>query len=115
MNKILIVDGSPSDSRDIINLLMKAGYVPVCEGSIEARKKEATKLPPGAVIIAAMRLPESTAVDFIDWLKIRGKENPVIVLLDASNAMEIYQVMKNHGAVDVVHMRHWIRCLSKLS
>ena len=73
MNKILIVDASVSDSRVMSNLLMKAGYDPVCVESFESGKTEAAKLPPGAVIVTAMRLNDGTATDFIDWLKLQGK------------------------------------------
>ena len=61
MNKILIVDASGSDSRVMSNLLSRAGYDPLGIDSIEAGKVEAAKLPPGAVIVTAMRLPDGTA------------------------------------------------------
>ena len=69
MNKILIVDASASDNRVMANLLVKVGYDPVVAESIEAGKVEAAELPPGAVIVAAMRLPDGTARELINWLK----------------------------------------------
>ncbi|HBY16548.1 MAG TPA: two-component system response regulator, partial [Porphyromonadaceae bacterium] len=56
MNKILIVDASASDNRVMSGLLTKAGYDSVVAESIEAGKTEAAELPPGAVIVTAMRL-----------------------------------------------------------
>ena len=61
MNRILILDASASDYRTMSGLLMRAGYDPVPADSIEAGKFEAAKLPPGAVIVTAMRLPDGTA------------------------------------------------------
>ena len=61
MNKILILDSCSSDVRVIPNMLMRAGYDPVFRDSIQAGQIEAAKLPPGAVIVTAMRLPDGTA------------------------------------------------------
>ncbi len=61
MNKILIVDASATDYRVMSSLLMRAGYGPVSAECIEAGKVEAAKLPPGAVTVTAMRLPDGTA------------------------------------------------------
>lgn len=56
MNTILIVDASASDCRVMYSLLSRAGYDPIGVDSIEAGKVEVAKLPPGAVIVTAMRL-----------------------------------------------------------
>lgn len=102
MDKILIVDSSASNCRVISSLLLRAGYDPVCVECIEAGKTEATKLPPGAVIVTAMRLKDATAIEFIDWLKTVGLHHLVIVILDNFSATEIYNVMRGHGAVDII-------------
>ncbi|ROT04168.1 hypothetical protein [Lepagella muris] len=70
MNKILIVDASASDGRIMSGLLTRAGYDPVVTESIEAGKIEAAKLPPGAVIVTALRLNDGTAYELINWLKV---------------------------------------------
>lgn len=69
MNTILIVDAYASDSRIMSGLLTRAGYNPVFVDSIEAVKVEAAKLPPGAVVVTAMRLSDGTARELINWLK----------------------------------------------
>ena len=102
MNKILIVDASASDSRVMANLLMKAGYDPVVTESIEAGKQEAAKLPPGAVIVTAMRLNDGTAREFINWLKAEGYSFPVIAIVENLNPTELLAVMSGGGATDVV-------------
>ncbi|WP_304960053.1 hypothetical protein, partial [Bacteroides caecimuris] len=61
MNKILIVDASVSDNRVMSSLIVRAGYDPIISEKIEAAKEEVVKLPPGAVIVTAMRLPDGTA------------------------------------------------------
>lgn len=109
MNKILIID--TSDNRIMSGLLAKAGYDPICLVSIEAGKKEAAELPPGAVIVAAMRLPDGTARELINWLKYRGIQNPIVVILETFNAADVYEIMKNHGAVDVVQRAALNKCL----
>ena len=111
MNKALIVDASASDNRVMANLLVKAGYDPVVVESIETGKQAAVELPPGAVIVTAMRLPDGTARELINWLKCRGVQSPVIVILETFNAMEVYEIMKNHGAVDVVQRAALDKCL----
>lgn len=65
MNKVLIVDASASDGRIMTGLLARADYDPVITDCIEAGKAEAAKLPPGAVIVTAMRLSDGTAKEFI--------------------------------------------------
>ena len=54
MNRILIVDASESDRRLMSGLLVKSGYEPIAVEAMEAAKDEVAKLPPGAVIVAAM-------------------------------------------------------------
>lgn len=41
--------------------MTQAGYEPVNAESIEIGKVEVAKLPPGAFIVTAMRLPDGTA------------------------------------------------------
>lgn len=98
----MIVDASETDGRFMSGLLTRAGYDPVVVESIKAGKVEAAKLPPGAVIVTAMRLPDATAIEFIDWLKTVGLRHQVIVILDNFSAIEIYNVMRGHGAVDII-------------
>ena len=102
MNTILIVDASASDSRIMSGLLTRAGYNPVFVDSIEAGKLGAAKLPPGAVIVTAMRLPDGTAREFINWLNAEGYKFPVIAVVENLNALEIVNVMSGGGATDIV-------------
>lgn len=102
MNTILIVDASASDSRIMSGLLTRAGYNPVFVDSIEAGKLGAAKLPPGAVIVTAMRLPDGTAREFINWLNAEGYKFPVIAVVENLNALEIVNVMSGDGATDIV-------------
>lgn len=75
------------------NLLSRAGYAPLGVESIEAGKVEVAKLPPGAVIITAMRLPDGTAKEFINWLKTEGFGFPVIAIVDNLGNMDAIDVM----------------------
>lgn len=102
MNTILIVDASASDSRIMSGLLTRTGYNPVFVDSIEAGKLGAAKLPPGAVIVAAMRLPDGTAREFINWLKTEGYGFPVIAIVDNLSGIDAVEVMRGGGAVDVI-------------
>lgn len=101
MNKILIID-APTDSRVMSSLLMRAGYEPVSAECIEAGKIEAAKLPPGAVIVTAMRLPDGTAKEFINWLKTEGYKFPVIAIVDNLGNMDAIDVMRGGGATDII-------------
>lgn len=102
MNKILIVDASASDGRIMSGLLTKAGYDPVYTEGIEAGKVSAAELPPGAVIVAAMRLPDGTARELIDWLKHEDYKFPVIAIVENLNGLDAINVMRDGGAVDVI-------------
>lgn len=102
MNKILIVDASTSDNRVMYGFLTKAGYDPILAESIEAGKVEAAKLPPGAVIVTAMRLPDGTARELINWLNAEKYKFPVIAIVENLNAMDIVNVMSGGGATDIV-------------
>ena len=66
MNKILIVDASESDRRLISGLLTRAGYEPIIVGSMEAAKEEVAKLPPGAVVVTAMKFAHGTAQELVN-------------------------------------------------
>ena len=105
MNKILIVDASASDYRVMSSLLSKAGYDPIGVDSIEAGKVEAAKLPPGAVIVTAMRLSDGTAREFINWLKTEGFGFPIIVIVENLDPLDIVGVMSGGGATDIIQRR----------
>ena len=102
MNKILIVDASVSDNRVMSSLIVRAGYDPIISEKIEAAKEEVVKLPPGAVILTAMRLPDGTAKEFINWLKAEGYKFPVIAIVENLNNADVVSIMRGGGAVDVI-------------
>ncbi len=97
MNKTLIVDASDADGRIMSGLLIRAGYNPLVVGSIEAGKLEAAKLPPGAVIVTAMRLPDGTAKEFANWLKTEVYKFLVIAIVDnLANMDAIFSPLRNN-------------------
>ena len=102
MNKVLIVDASASDGRIMHDLLTRAGYEPVVTDSIEAGKVEVAKLPPGAVIVTAMRLSDGTARELINWLNAEGYKFPVIAIVENLSPMELIEVMGDSGAVAII-------------
>ena len=105
MNTILIVDASASDSRIMSGLLTRAGYNPVFVDSIEAGKIEVAKLPPGAVVVTAMRLSDGTARELINWLKTEGFSFPVIAIVENLDPLDIVNVMSGGGATDIIQRR----------
>lgn len=102
MNKILIVDASDSDRRFMSGLLTRAGYESIAIGSMEAAKDEVVKLPPGAVVVTAMKFAHGTAQELVNWQKREGYKFPVIAVVDNLNPLEIADVMKDGGAVDII-------------
>lgn len=61
MNKVLIVDASSSDLRIMAGFLTKAGYDAATAEDFDAAKEEVAILPPGAVVVAAMKFTRGTA------------------------------------------------------
>ena len=102
MNKVLIVDASSSDCRIMAGLLTKAGYDLITAEDFDAAKEEVVKLPPGAVVIAAMKFTGGTAQELINWQKREGYKFPVIAIVDNYNAVDILSVMRDDGAVDII-------------
>ena len=101
MNKVLIVDASESDRRLMSGLLTRIGYEPIPVESMEAAKEEVAKLPPGAVVVTAMKFVHGTAQELVNWQKREGYKFPVIAIVDNLNPLEIADVMKGWGAVDI--------------
>ncbi len=66
MNRVLIVDASSSDLRIMAGFLTKAGYEPITAEDFDAAKEEVAKLPPGAVVVTAMKFTVGTAREFIN-------------------------------------------------
>ena len=102
MNKVLIVDASDSDRRLMSSLLTRAGYEPIAVDNMEAAKEEVAKLPPGAVVVTAMKFAHGTAQELVNWQKQEGYKFPVITIVDNLNPLEIADVMKDGGAVDII-------------
>lgn len=102
MNKVLIVDASSSDCRIMAGLLTKSGYDLITAEDFDAAKEEVVKLPPGAVVIAAMKFTGGTAQELINWQKREGYKFPVIAIVDNYNAVDILSVMCDGGAVDII-------------
>ena len=102
MNKVLIVDDSDSDRRLMSSLLTRAGYDPIAVESLEAAKEAVAKLPPGAVVVTAMKFAHGTAQEVINWQKREGYKFPVIAIVDNFNPSDILSVMRDGGAVDVI-------------
>lgn len=102
MNQVLIVDASSSDPRIMAGLLTKAGYDPITAQDFDAAKEAVAKLPPGAVVVAAMKFTGGTAREFINWQKREGYKFPVIAIVDNLNPLEIADVMKGWGAVAII-------------
>ena len=102
MNKVIIVDASESDRRLMSGLLVKHGYEPIAVESMEAAKEEVAKLPPGAVVVTAMNFAHGTAQELVSWQKHEGYKFPVVAVVDNLNPLEIADVMKDGGAVDII-------------
>lgn len=102
MNKVIIVDASESDRRLMSGLLVKHGYEPIAVESMEAAKEEVAKLPPGAVVVTAMKFAHGTAQELVSWQKHEGYKFPVVAVVDNLNPLEIADVMKDGGAVDII-------------
>lgn len=105
MNKVLIVDASSSDSRIMAGLLTKAGYDPITAEDFDAAKKAVAKLPPGAVVVTAMKFTGGTARGLINWQKREGYKFPVIAIVENLNGLDTIEVLQDHGAVAVVQRR----------
>ena len=102
MHNQLIVDASESDRRLMSGLLMQAGYEPIAVDKMEAAKDEVAKLPPGAVVVAAMKFTGGTAQELINWQKREGYMFPVIAIVDNLNAVDLLSLMRDGGAVDII-------------
>lgn len=101
MNKVLIVEASESDRRLMSGLLVKHGYEPIAIETMEAAKDEVEKLPPGAVIVTAMKFTGGTARDLINWQKNEGYKFPVIAIVDNLNPSDLLDLMHS-GITDVI-------------
>lgn len=102
MNKILIVDASDSDRRLMSNLLLRSGYEPFVVGTLDATKEQIAKLPPGAVVVAAMKFTGGTAQELINWQKREGYKFPVIAVVDNLNPSDLLELIRSGGAVDAI-------------
>lgn len=97
-----MVSASESDRRLMSGLLTRAGYEPISAENMEAAKEAVAQLPPGAVIVADSKLPDGTAKEFSNWLKTDGFSFPVIAIVDNMNGIDIVEIMKDGGAIDVM-------------
>ena len=64
--------------------------------ALSAKRRE--KLPPGAVIVAAMKFVRCTAQELINWQKAEGYGFPVVVNFEGESVAELTNAF--HEAVD---------------
>ena len=95
MNKVLLVDASSSDCRIMAGLLTKAGYDPVTAEDFDAAKEAVAKLPPGAVVVAAMKFTGGTAQMLVNWQRQERLSFPTIAIVDNLNPSELLELMRN--------------------
>lgn len=101
MNKVIIVDASETDRRLMSGLLTRAAYEPITADSMEAAKEEVAKLPPGAVVVAAMKFTGGTAQMLVNWQRQEGLSFPMIAIVDNLNPSDLLELMRN-GILDVI-------------
>lgn len=65
--RVFLIPNSRSDGRLMSGLLTRAGYEPIAVDKMEAAQEEVAKLPPGAVVVAAMKFTGGTARELINW------------------------------------------------
>lgn len=102
MNKVLIVTASEHEGRMMSGLLKQAGYDVLLAGSVKAGEEAVKKLPPGSVIVSDMKLGTGNARELIDWMKMEGRKLPLIVVMDRLDGSDVLDMMKSHGAVDII-------------
>ena len=83
-------------------LLTKAGYDPITAQDFDAAKEAVAKLPPGAVVVTAMKFTGGTAQELINWQRQEGLNFPTIAVVDNINTIDIIDIMRGNGAVDVI-------------
>ena len=102
MNSVLIVDASESGRRLMSGLLVKHSFEPIAVGNMEVAKEEVAKLPPGAVVVTAMKFANGTAQGLINWQKCEGYKFPVIAIVDNLNPIDLLELIRSGCAVDVI-------------
>lgn len=102
MKEALIVDASASDLRRISALLVKTGFDPLIADSMDTAKEMVRELPPGGVIVSGLTFRGGSAVELINWLKSENYVFPVIAIMDRMDPLAIYEVMKGHGAIEII-------------
>lgn len=102
MNKVLIADASESDRRLMSGLLVMHGNEPVAVDSMEAAKEKEAKLPPGAVVVTAMKFAYGTAQELVNWQKREGYNFPVIAIVDNLNPSDLLELIRSGCAVDAI-------------
>ena len=83
-------------------LLIRTGYKFLMATNLKVGKEQVAKMPPGSVVVTAMKFADGTAHELINWLKAEGYRFPVIAVVDNFNAVDILSVMRDGGAVDVI-------------
>ena len=101
MIKVLIVDASSSDLRIMAGLLTKAGYDPIMVEDFDAAKEAVAKLPPGAVVVTAMKFTGGTAQMLVNWQCQEGLSFPTIAIVNNLNPNELLDLMRS-GIADVI-------------
>lgn len=64
--------------------------------------KRGENLPPGAVVVAAMKFTGGTTQELINWQKREGYKFPVVAVVDNLNPSDLLELIRSSGAVDAI-------------
>lgn len=101
MAKILIVDNS-TNSRTAEKILRKGGYESETALNMKTGVRAAAELPPGSLLLVSYHLSDGNAVEFIELLRSRRINHPVIVFGDTLHSSEVHSALRMNRAVDYI-------------
>lgn len=102
MSKVLIV-GTPTTCITISKPLEKMGYTIVCAENIKDGIVEASKLPPGSVIVTEKRIPGGEVLDLVKGLRANGCKIPVLTIVDNLNSgFDVLQLTRGGLVSDLI-------------
>ena len=99
--KIIVVEDNIVYCEYVCNMLSREGYRNMKAYHLSTAKKHLQQATDNDIVVADLRLPDGSGIDFLCWMRKEGKMQPFIIMTDYAEVNTAVESMKL-GSIDYI-------------